>query len=178
MGKNGAAVPAADGECLAVAHALGADLQQELPVVAVLLDDAVGVAGDPDVVLVVGEAAVQAFRHHLRAAARREERGVAPARHDVAGGVVGHDRRRRHAGLLLEGMELAERALLPAAVEREDVVVRVDAGAADFARGPAMVVAVLVLEQRERLGPVGVHLEARRGHGLLRREPQRRDHQD
>jgi len=40
--------------------ALLADLQQQRPqVVAVLLDDGVGVAGDPDVVLMVDEAAVQ-----------------------------------------------------------------------------------------------------------------------
>ena len=64
-----------------IADPLGADLQQQrLAVVRILLDDAVAVAGDPDVVLVIDEAAVETGRH------RGELRGarVAEMVHDVA----------------------------------------------------------------------------------------------
>src|SRR5436189_13488 len=48
-----------------VALSLDSDLQQEVAVMRVFLDDAVTIAADPDVVLVIDKAAVDAIRQNL-----------------------------------------------------------------------------------------------------------------
>src|SRR5688572_23768337 len=49
-----------------VADSLRADLQQEIALARVLLDDAIAVAGDPDIVLIIDKATVDAVRQDRR----------------------------------------------------------------------------------------------------------------
>ena len=81
---RGAAVQAGGLAARPVARRAAADLQQERPVPRPLLDHAAAAAGDPQVALVVDEAAVDADRQYVR---------IAPGLHDVAFLVVLDDRR-------------------------------------------------------------------------------------
>ena len=54
---------AAPGAVDGIEFSARADLQQQLAVRRIFLDDAVAVAGDPDVLLVIDEAAVDRARH-------------------------------------------------------------------------------------------------------------------
>src|SRR4030095_4176316 len=57
--------------CRPVAHSLAADLQQQgLTIVRVLLHDAIPIAGDPNVVLVIDEAPVDAIWQDVRVTPR------------------------------------------------------------------------------------------------------------
>ena len=107
-----------------IALAARADLQQQrLAVVRVLLDDAIAVAGDPDVVLIVDEAAVDAVRQHV---------AIAPGVDHVARLIELDHRRRRHR------VERLRRVDEIAARDDEDVVARVDAGAGHLAGRPRL----------------------------------------
>src|SRR5438477_9079071 len=108
--------------------ALGADLQPfGLGVVRPLLDDAVAVASDPKVVLVVDEAAMD-----LRLRARDVE-GI----DDFAVGVVLDYRRRRDRRQRLHRRRAGALGINQvAAIYREHVVLRIDARSSDFAGDP------------------------------------------
>ena len=108
-----------------VAESPGPDLQerQGRAVVRILLHDAVAVAGDPDVVLVVDEAAVNAVGQDIP---------VAPRVHDVPRGVELDDGSRGN------GVQRFRRVDEIAAGHDEDVVLRIDAGPRDFPGGPRL----------------------------------------
>src|SRR5207249_2167195 len=131
-----------------VAHALLADLHEHLlAVVRPLLDDTVLKPADPDVVLIVDETTVDPPRHGPRAAVRRE-RAVAPAVHDVAGGVVLDCGRRRHR----QWAEGVTRRLVRT-IEGDEVASRIKAARSDAARDPLTGDPALVLARRQGLGP-------------------------
>src|SRR5713101_3132478 len=137
-----------------VADAAQADLQQQLAsVVRVLLDDAVSIAGDPDVVLVVDEQAMDSLRHSAqRPMARRAS--VAADRVDRSGPPRrrgGHDVRRPGVHHVPRPVELDDRGrwmrdhrlrrhqvALGTAGDDEDVIVRVDAVSGDLAGHPGL----------------------------------------
>src|SRR5216684_1496934 len=121
--------------------------------VRLLFNDAVAVAGDPDVVLVVDEAAMEAGRHSpgcpvagwasvaADRVARRgpERRGSGghvgrPGVHHVPRAIVFDDRGRgmRHHGLR------RDQVVLGPAVDREEMVLRVDASPGDFPGHPGL----------------------------------------
>src|SRR5262249_58347490 len=98
-----------------------ADLHQELSVRRIFLDAAVGIAGDPDVALLIDEAAMD----------RAGNRGlVAPRSDHVAVGVESDDRRRGDRRLLLLVGDVA-------AVYHLDLVLRAPAHPPPPARGSA-----------------------------------------
>jgi hypothetical protein len=101
------------------------------------LHDPIGVAADPDVILLVDEAAMDRLGHLLR---------IAPCVHDVPVGIIFDDDRR---GLLADGL-LHRREIGP--VDAEDVILAVDADAADRSRHPSI---------GQRLRPIGIDDEAR-----------------
>ena len=105
-----------------VAHSARPDLQQQMfAVVRILLHDAVAVARDPDVVLVVDEAAVNAVGQDVP---------VAPRVHHVAGGVEFDH------GCRGDRIESFGRVDQVSARHNEHVVPRIDAGSRDFAGRP------------------------------------------
>ena len=101
------------------------------------LHDPIGVAADPNVILLVDETAMDRFGHLLR---------IAPCVHDVAVGIIFDDDRRR---LLADGL-LHRREIGP--VHAEDVILAVDADAADRPRHPSI---------GQRFRPIGINDEAR-----------------
>ena len=117
-----------------VEFALGADLQQQLAVRRVFLDDAVGIAGDIDILVAVDEAAVDRVGHRVL---------VAPGADDVALHVELDDRRRGDRGFLLLVGDVAP-------VDHVDVVLLGRADAAELAGDPVL---------RQFLGPAGIDCE-------------------
>src|SRR5438105_4485745 len=68
-----------------VENSASSNLHQEFPVVTVLLDDAVIIAADPDIVLPVKSAAMDGVRDHV---------GISPGRDHVSRKIKHDDRRR------------------------------------------------------------------------------------
>src|SRR5712692_8978172 len=104
-----------------VAETSGPDLEQHRPaVVRVLLHDSISIAGDPDVVLVVDETAMQTIRHDV---------SVAKGVHHVSFAVELDDRRGGDCDHILGSDQVP-------AVYREDVIVRIDASSSHFPGDP------------------------------------------
>ena len=121
-----------------VADAFAADLQEQLlAVMRPFLHDPIGVAADPNVVLAVDETAMDRLGHLLR---------IAPEVHDVSIGIIFDDDRR---GLLADGL-LHRRQI--GSVHAEDVILAVDADAADRSRHPSI---------GQGFRPIGIDDEAR-----------------
>jgi hypothetical protein len=121
-----------------VADAFPADLQQQaFAIMRPFLDNPIAAAADPDVVPSVDETAMDRFRHLLR---------IAPGVHEVSSGIIFDDNRR---GLLADSL-LHRREIGP--VHAEDVIMPVNAHAADRARHPSI---------WQRFWPEGVDDEAR-----------------
>ena len=162
----------------AVAHPLGPDLQQHLrPVVGPFLYHPVRVARDPDVVHLVREAAVDAVRQHRGRAVGRQ-RGVAPARGDVAGRVVQKYRRR---GNRLRPLLRQQAVGQKAPVDGDDVVVGVDTACADHSGHPLSRQPVVVRDGRQGFGPERIDPVGRGLRSVLRRRqghPERAAEQD
>src|SRR5258708_11268205 len=93
----------------------------------VLLEDSIAVAGDPDVVLEIDEVAVQAVRQDLE---------IAPGVHHVPRAIDLDDRRRRFPHDRLFPRQVSRRSAGGTAVDREEVIVRVEAGSRDLAGDP------------------------------------------
>ena len=110
------------------------DLQKQLPVVAPFLDDAVAVACQPDVVLVIDEAAVDDAGHCVR---------VAKGMNQVAGEIEDQNRRRLKGGLSLLSGDVTT-------VGDDEMIVRIGADAAGPADDPFV---------GQRLWPVGIDSE-------------------
>ena len=105
-----------------VAHTARPDLQQQpAAIMRILLHDAIAVAGDPDVVLVVDEAAVNAVGQHIP---------VAPGVHHASVGVEFDNGCRRNR------IESFGRVDEVSARHNEHMIPRVDAGSRDFAGRP------------------------------------------
>src|SRR5713101_5286706 len=104
-----------------VAETSGPDLEQHRPaVVRVLLHDSISIAGDPDVVLVVDETAMQTIRHDV---------SVAKGVHHVSFAVELDDRRGGDCDHILGSDQVP-------AVYREDMIVRIDASSSHFPGDP------------------------------------------
>src|SRR5882762_2565888 len=130
-----------------VTEELRPDLQQQVAVVAVLLDHTISIAADPDIVFVIDETAMGAVRQNrVLASVRlsgRNQRRITPGAHHIAFGVE-LDHRRRSLGLERApestGLRVCsanafrgnEAACLEAAGDDEQVILRVDAGPAGF----------------------------------------------
>ncbi len=146
-----------------VAPPLLADLQQHLrAVVTPFLYDAVPVAGNPDVVLVVDETAVEPIGQGPRATVG-QQRGIAPRVHHVAVGVVLDDRRRRHR-------QRPQRRLgrFIGAIEGDEMAPRVEAARADAPGDPLPLDASLVRGCGKWLWPHRVDGVSGRGRVALR----------
>src|SRR4029453_5306811 len=91
----------------------------------VLLDDAIAVAGNPDIVLVIDEAAVDAVRQLCR---------VTPRVYYVTMAIVFDHRRGRARAACLSRAH----TVIVTAVDGENVVARVDAGSGDLTRHPGL----------------------------------------
>ena len=111
--------------CRPVAHSSCADLKQQIAFARVLLDDAIAVAGNPDIVLVIDEAAVDAVR---------QDRRLTPCIHYVTVAIVLDNRRGRDRDDCL----WRDQTVIVTAVHGENVVVRVDAGSGDLTRHPGL----------------------------------------
>ena len=140
--------------------ARAADLLHELAVARELQDLAVlvlGIAADPDEVVVVDENAMLVGGPFVALT------GAAPGLHDIAGLIELDDRRRRDAAAHARRRSAALLAIgqRAGAVHDPDMILRVDIDAADLADDPIV---------RQRLRPSGVDLELRR----LRRKHQLR----
>src|SRR5262249_10647444 len=105
---------------LVVANTTLAYLHDQRAVVRILLHDAVAIARDPDVVLVIDEAAVNAVGQNI---------SVAPRGDRVAFGVEFHHGWRGDAFYILRRDQIASG-------DNEDVVLRVDARSSDLAGNP------------------------------------------
>src|SRR4029453_16462150 len=96
--------------CRPVAHSLGADLQQQgCTIVRVLLHDAIAIAGDPNIVLIIDEAPVDAIWQDIR---------VPPRVYYVTVGIVFDHRWGRDRNDSLG----CDQTVLESAVDREDVI--------------------------------------------------------
>ena len=132
----------------AVEYAALSNLHQQLAVVAPLLDDAVAVAGQPDVALSIDETPMNNPGHRVR---------VAPGIDEIAREVEDQDGRR-----LLRGLGLLFRNVAP--VGDDEVVMGIDADAAGAPDNPTL---------GQRFRPGGVDSELRAG-GLGSRPDGRR----
>ena len=158
-----------------VAGKLSADLEQlGAAVVAPLLHDAIRIAADPDIVLVIDEAAVDAVRQN-RVLARvrlsgRNQRRVTPGVRHIAFGIefdhrwgrLGLERPPERAGVRVgsaHALRGRKAARLEATGHDDEVILRVDAGPAGFAGYPVV---------RQRLGPERIDLEGRRNQPFFR----------
>src|ERR1700682_4050716 len=126
-----------------VTHAPHPDRHLPDAAMRVLLDDSVFIAGDPDVVLEIDEAAVQAVRQEFE---------VAPGVHHVPVAVELDDRRRRLPHDRLFRRQVSRRSAGGTAVDREEVIVRVEAGSRDLAGDPPI---------RKRFRPERIDLVSR-----------------
>ena len=152
-----------------VADELGSDLEQHnAAVVGVLLNHAIAIAADPDVVLVIDITAVHAvWQDGVLACiwlSGGNQRRIAPCINHVAGGIELDHRWRRPrfkgptqrscAGVRsADTFRRRQTAILKAACHYKNVVLRVDTGATDLTGYPSI---------RQWLGPVRIDCHQRR----------------